>query len=804
MKISLNWLRDYVDLPKDTEPKRLAERLTMTTVEVEQVSDIARPLENIVVGRIDAVSPHPVSPTLHVCDVDYGRGTTRVVCGAANVAAGAKVALALEGAIVRDAQGAEQTMRAVDVRGVASNGMLCAPSELGLGHAFSTGAKNILDLSALDAAPGTPLAEAIGYDDVMLEIDNKSLTNRPDLWGHHGIARELAAMFDLPLSEPPTYGALPGASGFEARIEAPDLCARYTATRVTGVAATPSPTWMQARLAKVGQRPMNLLVDLTNYVMFATGQPLHVFDARDVRSRIVVRRARPGESLVLLDDSNIELDADTLVIAEDESPVALAGIMGGHLGVREDTTAIFLEAANFDPIPIRRTARRFGLRTESSTRFEKGIDIQRVDLAVQMFLALLTELQPESRIVEHVDTVSRRPAPVTIDVGVKFLQRKLGLELSADEIRALLRRLQFGCTIDGDTLHVEVPSWRSTGDVSLPEDIVEEVARLYGYDNFAFTPPVVKLEKAVIQPRLRTQRRVREYFAFRAGMREVVSYPWMTAQALDAAGMSQVPTLGLATPPAAGVRLAPSLIPHMLENVSANLRHLTQFRIFELTRVFRPRLAESAEGEETLPEQPHSLAAALVGSDAATLFFEAKGILEMLDRTVQVAPLSFSEDVDVPWGDPAARLAIRSDGKTIGALAVASARAKRLAGIRRAEVVMLELNVDALTPLPSRNNRPEPLPTYPQVDFDISMVIGVGVKWAEARAVALAADEMVRAVTFVDHYVGPQVPAGSKSLTIRLQIGSDRGTLVREQIDEIARKVMAELRSRLQAVIREE
>jgi phenylalanyl-tRNA synthetase beta chain len=413
-------------------------------------------------------------------------------------------------------------------------------------------------------------------------------------------------------------------------------------------------------------------------------------------------------------------------------------------------------------------------------------------------------LQPASQVVEHVDATIRPPRPVTVDVGVDFLHRKLGLALGADEMRALLQRLQFGCTIDGDSLHVDVPAWRSTGDVALPEDIVEEVARLYGYDNFPFTPPVVKLEKPAIQMTARTERRVREYFAFRGGMREVVSYPWVAAQSLEAAGMTEVPTIGLATPPAAAVRLAPSLIPQMLVNVATNLRHVAQFRIFELMRVFLPQAPATEGGKEKLPAQPHHVAGAFVGTDAATLFLEAKGILEMLDRNVQVAPLAFSEDVYVAWGDPAARLSIRSNGQAIGALAVVAARAKRLAGIRRAEVVMFELNVDALIPLPSRENRPEPLLTYPRVDFDISMIVDTDVTWSDARSVASSADELVRSVTFVDQYVGPQVPLGKKSLTIRLTIGSDNRTLVREQIDEIARKVMSELRSRVDAIIREE
>lgn len=804
MKISLNWIRDYVDLPENVTPRQLAQELTMSTVEVEQVIDLGKPLEHIVVGRILAVEPHPSAAGLFVADVEHGRGTSRVVSRASTLAVGMNVALALEGAVLRDATGREQVVRNAEVRGVESSGRICTAAECGLGDAFP-GHEELLDLTQLPAEPGTPLAVAIGYDDFVLEIDNKSLTNRPDLWGHHGIARELAAQHDRPLRQPPKWGALPPADGFEVRIEAPDLCRRYSATRITGVSVVPSPLWLRTRLAKVGQRSINLLVDLTNYVMLAVGQPTHAFDARDFEGRIEVRRARAGDRLVLLDDTDLELDSDVLVIANHEVPLALAGIMGGERAVREDTRELWLEVANFEAIPVRRTARRFGLRTESSTRFEKGIDLDRVELGVQMFLALIAEMQPESRVVQHVDVVADRSPAVAVDVPVAFLQRKLGRELPAEAMRGLLARLQFGCTVRGDALHVEVPSWRATGDVSRPEDIVEEVARLYGYENLAFTPPVVSLEKAVLQPRRRTERRVREYLAFRAGMREVVSYPWVAAAALDAAGMADVATIGLANPPSADSRLAPSLLPQLLANVAANLRHQQQFRIFELGRVFQPRQESAAPGDsEQLPMQPHHVAGAFVGSDARTLFLEAKGVLERLDRVVQVTPLSFSDDEEAAWGDPAARLAITAEGKTIGVLAVAAARARRKAGIRRAEVVLFELDVDALTPLASRHNRPEPLPTYPQVEYDISMIVASTVRWTDAHEVASHADPLVRVVTFVDQYTGPQVPAGHKSLTLRLHLGSNEGTLVREQIDEIAGRVIAALTARFNAVIRVE
>ena len=363
MKLSLNWLREYVALPADLDPHQLAHDLTMSTVEVEAVEDLAAQLSGVVISEVRTCARHPDADKLNVCTMHDGR---TVVCGGSNVVAGMKVALALPGAVVGGRDGKPLTIAQATVRGVASSGMICSSGELGLADLFPSTGKEIMDLSHLEAAIGTLLSEAIGYDDIVLDIDNKSLTNRPDLWGHLGMARELAALYELPLTTPPAPQLPADSGGFEVRIEDP-RCRRYTATRIEGVdGSATSPLWLAARLAKVGQRPINLLVDLTNYVMMAVGQPSHAFDARDLPERVEVRAARDGEQLTLLDGTQLTLDAQSLVIASHEAPTALAGVMGGELAVRDDTEALWLELASFDHVDVRRTGRRFGLRTESS------------------------------------------------------------------------------------------------------------------------------------------------------------------------------------------------------------------------------------------------------------------------------------------------------------------------------------------------------------------------------------------------------------------------------------------------------
>jgi phenylalanyl-tRNA synthetase beta chain len=789
MKLSLDWLREYVDLPADLDPHQLAHDLTMSTVEVEAVEDLAAQLAGVVISEVRTCTPHPDADKLNVCTMHDGR---TVVCGGSNVAAGMKVALALPGAVVGGRDGKPLTIAEAAVRGVASSGMICSAGELGLADLFPSTGKEIMDLGSLDAPVGTLLSTAIGYDDIVLDIDNKSLTNRPDLWGHLGMARELAALYELPLKASPAPVLPTADGGFEVRIEDP-RCRRYTATRIEGVdGSAASPLWLAARLAKVGQRPISLVVDLTNYVMMAVGQPSHAFDARDLPERVEVRAARAGEALTLLDGTELTLDPQSLVIASHAAPTALAGVMGGALAVRDDTDALWLEIASFDHVDVRRTARRFGLRTESSTRFEKGIDTPRVETALGLFQALFAQLVPGSRVVAHVDNHPQPTPPVSVSVSVSFLHGRLGRELGAAAMVGLLGRLGFCTDQDGDALEVHVPSWRATGDVDLPEDIVEEVGRLYGFEALGFSPPQVALVNPVIQPVRRMERRLREYLAFRCGLREVVTYPWVSERLLQAAGYGDTPTLGLAHPPSPDMRLAPSLVPQMLGIIANNLRFTQDFGVFEVNRVFHTTVQSGPEG---LPVQPKRLSAAVVGADAAALFYRLKGAIEGIAGGVQVAEVTCTPDPDdVPtWADPKAVVGITCGGQLIGHLAVLSARAKRLAGIKRGEAAILELSVEALEPHASRENRYAPLPQFPQVDFDISFVVDQAVPFRALREGALQVDPLILSVAFVDEYVGAQVADGKKSVTLRLRLGAAERTLVRAEIDAAAGAVIEQL-----------
>ena len=808
MKISLAWLSDYVDLPPHVGIGNVMHDLTMTTVEVEAAYDLAAPLGHVVVGTIASTYEVPGRPELVLATSDIGAGgMVTGVSSAQNLQNGMRVPVALPGAAIVPSVGRDPvTVAAASVHGVWSEAVVCGALHLGLEDLFpSTGAASALDLSEVSCSPGDQLSTVIGWDDTVLEIDNKSLTSRPDLWGHYGVARELAAIYKAPLKPLP-------ALGMDARFPHVDLveaieargCNRLALARLSGVRTGAAPFWIRSRLARIGQRPINLWVDLTNYVMFAVGQPCHAYDSGRLSLPLVVRFAEDKETIDLLDGKQYELDASTLVIKDRDGLIDLAGVMGGlDSSVSAGTTEILFEAGNFDALTVRRASARLGLRTEASSRFEKAIDTQRVDDALGLFMALVRQIQPAATVVGLDDQVLRPTRLNQIPVTVRFIQERLGTAIAAGAIAGALQSLGFLVTHDAVSLNVTVPSWRSTGDVSLTHDLLEEVARVRGYDTFDFVPPEVQLVRHTKERRTLLEQRVRTLLTLAGGMQEVVTYPWAKDSFLDAAAIDRSATVRLFAPPGLDQSsLRPSLVPGLLEVVARNVGFSPSFRVFELGRVFLSTPAAGGTKEESLFAQPRHLAGAFVGPDAAVLFRQAKGLIELIERTAHILPVGFSADATAPWADASARLGIETNRKAVGTVGVLTKRARRLAGIKRSEVVVFELDVDALDTLPSRENRYEPLPDHPAVDFDLSLVFAEPTPWVSISEVANQADPLVRQVLFVDEYHGQGIAEGSKSVTLRLKIGAATRTLKSDEINDAANRVVAALLQTFGARIR--
>jgi phenylalanyl-tRNA synthetase beta chain len=812
MKVSLAWIKDYVALPADLDMAKLAYDLTMTTVEVEAVDDLAERFAGMVVGVVTEIKPHPNADKLTLCQTDLGGESREIVCGGSNLAVGMQVAVAPPGAFVRwHGEGELVELKITKIRGVESYGMICASSEIGLFDLFPFEEEaTIVDLSAFDAPAGTPLAEALGLNDIILEIDNKSLTNRPDLWGHYGIAREISALYGLPLAPIKPY-APPETKGFTVAIADVSRCRRYIGTQIEGLAVIPAPFAIQSRLWRVGQRPINAIVDITNYVMLATGQPTHAFDADVIVGHITVRLAGAGEKLLLLNDKELTLTKEDLVIADDAEAVGLAGVMGGQKdSVLPTTDKVILEVANFEAIGVRHTATRHETRTDAAARYEKAIDPERCDLAVALAMQLFNEVYPHCKVTGYCDNYPTKIARSEITVSLDWLNRRLGKTIPPVEIERMLAALGFETSLKNDTMHIVTPSWRSTGDISLPDDIMEEVARLHGFENFAATPIVTSLTSAVNQPAIDLERNIKEYLAFRSGLREIFTYPWMSDEfAAPFLPADDQRTLVLANPPSPTERLLRStLLPNLCQAVAGNRRYYDEFAIFEGAQaLWGEGYAKPYDERESLPTQRRHIAGAFVaGRDKVNeLFRRAKGVIELLPRYTHIEPFAFTKENKPGWADEAVWLNVKQGDEKVGELALLSTPSALQCGIKNCAVMLFELDIDALKILPSRTNRFTHIPEYPLADYDVSLLVARDLPWERIESVItekINADSFIRGVSFVDEYRGKQIPEDKKSVTLRLVVGSTTKTLTAEEIESSVNGVVKRLGKTLGAEMR--
>ena len=811
MKVSLNWIRDYVQLPADADLKKLAYDLTMSTVEVEDATDLGASFHDMVVGVINTIEQHPNADKLKVCKTDIGGRVEDIVCGGSNLREGMKVAVALPGAMCKwHGEGDLVEIKKSKLRGVDSYGMICGAVEIGLADLFPTKEEaHILDLSDFDAPAGTPLADALDLNDIILEIDNKSMTNRPDLWGHYGIAREIAALYDLPMVEFPHFDRnVENTSGFHVTVEDAERCPRMIGTQIENVCVKPAPYWMQVRIWKTGMRPINALVDITNYVMLATGQPSHAYDSDHIAGHIIVRRAKAGETLTLLNGKELPLSTDDLTIADDADIVGLAGVMGGAKdSILPTTSKVILEIANFQAAGIRRTALRYDNRTEASARYEKAIDPERCDQALDLSMQLFSDLYPEMKVTGLVNEYPRHLKQAEIDVPLSWLERRLGKRLSPDEIKHKMELLGYGITFNGDNMHVVVPTWRSTGDVSIQADIMEEVARMYGYENFEAEPITTTFDGAINQLDKDLERRIKEYLAIRCGMQEIFTYPWMEESYVNAVLQSTEGILSLSTPPSPAERFVrSSLLPNLCKAVVKNERYFNEFSIFETAQVFRDENYTSPyDPREKLPSQRKNVAGAFATTDKdiTALFRKAKGVVEMMARYVHMEALTFKQAEKPVWADNVVWLNIYRGDEKVGDLALLAKKVSMACGIKNMNVMLFQLDQDSLVPLKSRTNTFTHLAEYPMTDYDISLLVDGSVQWKDvAQTVRGIKSELLHGAAFVDEYRGKQVPAGKKSLTLRLAIGSKDKTLTSAEIEEVASGVLNKIAKRFGAELR--
>ncbi len=662
MDLSLNWLSDYVDLSGLT-PETIAHELTMKTALIEGFVDHRAALTGVMVGEVLSCGPHPGADRLRVCEVSVGDGAepAHVVCGAPNVEPGQKVVYAPVG--VRLPNGVK--LKKAKIRGEPSYGMICAEDELGLGPEHD----GILVLDQ-ELAAGTPIADIPGMADVVFDIDNKSVTHRPDLWGHFGFARELAVIFGRELKPLALHtGLTAGDAGPQINLDEDCGCTLYAGLCADGVSAR-TPDWMRFRLVACGMRPINLAVDLSNYVMLELGQPTHPFDRDQLAGDCIrVRRGEPGESLTTLDEVKRELGPDDTVIADGQQGVAIAGIMGSaDAEVGEGTKRLFLESASFDSVRVRKTSSRLGLRSEALSRFEKVLDPGLVECAVARYAELLRQLDPDAVLSTTYRVAGEAVAPeIEIELDPGMVQRTLGTDVELDTMRGALEGLGFEWREgDGQRLAVKVPPWRATRDVTSAEDLVEEVGRVVGYDSIPIRHPIGPLLIGDRDPVVKVEEALRDVLAQRASCTEVFSYSTLRDRTVEILALELPegqPRLTNALQQDAS-RLRPSVMPELLMQMESWLRSAPEARLFEVGRGYSP-------DAETGLREHREVAVLLVkrgSTDDREMVRDVRGIVDAAVRGAgrDEATLSASKpDANEPWWHPHRHAQAELDGRIV-------------------------------------------------------------------------------------------------------------------------------------------
>jgi phenylalanyl-tRNA synthetase beta chain len=802
MRISLKWLSQYVDLPS---PEALARGLTAVGLEVEAVERTGQGLAGVVAVRVLSSEKHPDAEKLSVTRVDRGDGAPlQIVCGAKNYQVGDKVPLATVGALL---PGAKDAIKATAMRGVDSFGMLCSARELGL----STDHQGLLILDAA-AVPGAPVASVLGMTDVTFELN--VTPNRADALSHLGVAREVATLLGVALKKPQftlTEGAGKASDKISIRIDDGARCLRYAARVIEGVKVQPSPKWLQDRLDACGMRAINNLVDVTNFVMLEYGQPLHAFDLDRIGgAQIVVRTAKAGEQLTTLDEKVRVLDAEDLLICDATSPLVLAGVMGGASSeVTPSTTRVLLECATFAPTTVRRSAKRHALKTESSHRFERGTDVSVVPEVLDRAAALIAELGGGTVLAGRVDAYPAPKPERVVTLRPAKVAAVLGVEVPAAECERILTALGFKKTAgDATSSTWAVPMVRV--DVSIEEDLIEEIARIRGFELIPTALPRGLSALTPERPQATVERRVRAAMAGQ-GLDEVVNYSFVAPAELDAFGAS-VGAIAVANPLSVEQSvMRTTLFASLVPNVVRSARHqATGVRFYELARTYGAR---AGGGEGTTPVATERLevggvlwgvrdgATSWSGKDAPCDFYDAKAAVEAVLRSLHIEGATFAP-VECAWYHPRAAATVKLGERVLGSLGELHPKAqKRLDA--PAGVFLFQLDLEALVASAKLLPQATALSRYPSVLRDLAVVVDQAMASDAVRAVILEVGQpLVADARVFDVYTGPQVGQGRKNVAFALTYRAAERTLTDAEVVDAHTKIVAEVTRRLGGALR--
>ena len=778
MFVSINWIKEYVDL-SGLDIKELINKFTLATAEVEEIYEKGTDIEHVIVGQIISVENHPDSKKLHLLKVDGGSKIYNIVCGAPNVREGMKVALAAAPAKV---PGGDITNAVI--AGYESEGMCCSAKELGLSDDHS----GIMEMPA-DSVCGTDIKDILPIDDIIFEVDNKSLTNRPDLWGHYGIAREFAALTGREL-KPLELGDISYDGDYQVpvTIAREDLVYRYEALKMDGITVNESPLWMQIRLYYCGMRGINLLADVTNYIMLEIGQPTHAFNANMI-DNIVVGTPKEKIKFTTLDSVERDIDEDTLLIYNGETPVAIAGIMGGlDSEIVEDTGSVVLESACFDGISVRKSSSRLGHRTDSSARYEKMLDPELCSDAVGRFVKLVSSIDKGAKVASKInDKYVRKYPAVSLSFDKKYVDRYTGIEISDERIVNTLTALGFGVQHSGSEFTVSVPSWRATKDVTIKADIIEEITRIYGYDNFNITTTMMPLKPVPVDYAKAEDEEIKDLLVKKYSMHEVHSYIWCDGRKYKKLGIEvedNVKVLNIENSENGVLRN--SMLPTLLVTANENKDFSDYYALFEIGRV-----VDGTKKNGTCNERKR-LGVVLYdksGNEKA-LYYKALEVVNTLVKEIKQAKAVYGKIAPVHnWQHPKNTADISVDGISFGTICTLHPSNKAKFD-KTAAVVCFEIDMESFNSVKANAIAFTEKSEMQSIYYDLSLVLSDGIKFADLEQCWLKENyPELESYKIIDTFER----LGIKSITVRFNFVDMNRTLEMEEVQEKIDKILDNL-----------
>jgi len=794
MLVSLNWLKQFVKIPKNISPEELGNLLTLKTAEVEKVIEEGEMFKEMVAGHVITVKQHPNADKLKIAETSIGKETLQIVCGGENLKEGMYVSVAKVGAEVTwHGEDEKIKLKRTKIRDVESLGMICAGEEIGI-EDDSAGEKDIMDLSALKPEPGTPLSEVFEKNDILFEFDNKSLTHRPDLWGHYGIAREISAITGegfielIPKVKLPKTGDSP-----KITVEDKELCPRYCGLIIENIEVKDSPPWLKKRLKATGHGTHNNIVDITNYILTELGQPMHAFDKDKIKGEITVRRARQNEKIETLDNETRTLSDDMLIIADDKKALAVAGVIGGKDSeIDTSTTAIILEAANFHGASVRRTSTKLGIRTDSVQRFEKSLSPFLPELAIKRAAELILEVCPTAKISGPITDIKNfDETPRKITLSTERTRSKIGVDISNEEIIKILEALQFNIKKKSkNILEITIPNFRPKKDISIEDDLIEEVTRMYSYDKIPATLPLlpIKLPK---QNKERTKiHQTRKLLSLGLGLNEVYNYSFYGKKDLKNTLLSEGEHLQILNYLSEDqTHMRTNLAVNLLKNLQLNIKNFKDIAIYEIGRTY-------LEIGEFYPLEETHIGGAILKKGKEETFFNAKGIVETFMDYFKIQGIKEVDGAkNSPYGHPKKSLTFMDfKGETIAKICGLHPVVQKNMNLNGYTITLFDINLTKAFGLPEKKHKFKPLPKFPEIKLDISVVIDKLVKISKLQnAIKNVNKALISNIELFDIYEGENISSDKKAIAFKITLQAKDRTLTDNEMTKTQTQIFKSL-----------